>query len=146
MSKTATDHVYEIIVNANPEAVWKSLTDGQETQKYFYNGRVESDWKVGSDYHFYAPDNSVVSQGKVVEIEPHSHLKQTWVPLWIGNETSTVIWNLQPLNGTTLVKLTHTDINDAAFEQAQMHVGWIYVLSNLKSVLETGESLPPIFE
>jgi uncharacterized protein YndB with AHSA1/START domain len=145
MSTTANGHVYETIVNATPEVVWKSITDGKETQKYFFSGRVESDWKVGSDYFYYAPDNSVISQGKVVEIEPKSHLKTTWVPLWLGDQSSTLIWDLQPLGDITLVKLTHTDIDDAAFEQAQLHVGWIYILASLKSVIETGETLPSIF-
>ncbi len=148
MSTNTSDHVYEIIVRTSPESVWKALTDSEETQKYYFHTRVESDWTVGSPYRGYDQQGGVSSEGEIVEIEPQSHLKTTFKPMWIptnGSEPSTVSWDLQPLGPTTLLKLTHAGIDNATFEAAQMGAGWVYVLSSLKSLLETDEALPDIF-
>jgi uncharacterized protein YndB with AHSA1/START domain len=142
---STTSHVYEIIIDATPETVWKAITDGEQTQKYYFDGRVESDWKAGSTYHYYGPDGSVISDGNIVEIEAQSHLKTTWRPAWLGDApASTVIWDVQSVGPVTLLKLTHTDVDDATFEEAQFHVGWIFVISSMKSLLETGKALPSI--
>ncbi|MEO8274540.1 MAG: helix-turn-helix domain-containing protein, partial [Chloroflexota bacterium] len=42
------EHVYSIYINADPERVWRAITDGAETEQYYYGTRVKSDWKVGS--------------------------------------------------------------------------------------------------
>jgi len=142
MIRNETKHTYEILIGSTPENVWKAITDGELTQKYYYGTRVESDWKAGSTFHYYKSDGSVSSDGKILEIEPQSHLKTLWKPVWLGNVSSTVTWDLQPMGETTLLKLTHSDIDDATFEDAEFHVGWIYVLSSMKSLLETGKGLP----
>jgi uncharacterized protein YndB with AHSA1/START domain len=148
MSTNTSNHVYEIIVGGAPESVWKALTDGEVTQKYYFNTRIESDWAVGSVVRHYNQEGALSSEGKILEIEPQSHLKTTFQPLWVpsnGSEPSTLSWDLQPLGPTTLLKLNHAGIDDATFETAEMHVGWIYILSSMKSLLETGEALPSIF-
>jgi len=148
MSTSTADHVYEIIVRSEPEAIWKALTDGEETQKYFFHTRVESDWKVGSPYRSYDQEGGISSDGQIVEIEPQSHLKTTFVPAWLpanDGTPSTLSWDVQSLGAATLLKLTHADIDDATFEEGQMGPGWVYILSSLKSLLETNEALPDLF-
>lgn len=145
MSTNATKHVYEIIIDGSAERVWQALTDGEITQKYFFDTRVEANWKVGSTFHFYNQDGSLSSEGKILEIKPQSHLKTTWKPLWIGDVSSTLTWDIQSLGAMTLLKLEHTDVDDAFFAEGQFHTGWIYVLSNMKSVLEAGKPLPSLF-
>lgn len=141
-----SDHIYETIVLGDADKVWQALTDGAQTQKYFFHTRVESDWKVGSTYRSYDLQGALSTDGEVVAIEPGSHLKTTWKPVWLdGASPSTVSWDIQPLGPATLLKVTHSDIDDATFEAGQMGPGWVYVLSSLKSLLETGEALPDIF-
>src|SRR6266705_2514243 len=110
MSTNTSEHSYEIIVRDSPENVWKALTDGEATQKYYFNTRVESDWAVGSDIRSYDQQGAVSSDGKILEINPQSHLKTTFQPQWIpsnGSQPSTLSWDIQPLGPTTLLKLTH---------------------------------------
>jgi uncharacterized protein YndB with AHSA1/START domain len=148
MSANPSAHVYEIIIGSTPENVWRALTDGEVTQKYYFNTRVESDWTVGSDFRHYDREGGLSSEGKVLAVEPLSHLKTTFEPKWIpsdGNEPSTVAWDLKPLNSSTLLKLTHANIDDATFAEAEMHVGWIYIISSMKSLLETSKALPSIY-
>jgi hypothetical protein len=50
---------------------------------------------------------------------------------------------VQSLGGSsTLVKLTQADMDDATFEGGQIGMGWVFVLSSLKTLLETGTALP----
>jgi uncharacterized protein YndB with AHSA1/START domain len=148
MGNNTAEHVYEIIVRRTPEDVWKALTDGEMTQQYYFNTRVESDWKTGSAFRFYDRDGGLSSEGTVLEVTPQSHLKTTWKPAWLAdNQPSTLAWDVQSLGSSTLLKLTQTDIDEATFESAQMGIGWVFILSSLKSLLETGEALavPEIF-
>lgn len=137
-------HTYEIVIGAPCESVWKAITDGEVTRKYYYNTSIESDWKVGSCFRYCTPDGSVLSEGTIIEAQPQSHLKMSWQASWLGNVSSTLIWDLQPLGSITLLKLTHMDIDDAIFEEALMHQGWIFILSSMKSLLETGKALPAV--
>src|SRR5437588_2056269 len=109
MSTNTSNHAYEIIVRDTPENVWKALTDGEFTQKYYFNTRIESDWAVGSVVRHYNEEGALSSEGKILEIRPQSHLKTTFEPAWLpstGNGPSTLSWDLQPLGSTTLLKLT----------------------------------------
>ncbi len=138
-------HVYEIMIGSTPEKVWQALTDGEFTQKYYFGSRFESDWKSGSSYRAYGPGGDIDSEGDVVTVDSPAHLVTTFKPLWIPDAAvSTTDWEIQAVGPVTLVKLTHSNIDDASFESAQFHSGWIYVLSSLKSLLETGEGLPNI--
>lgn len=146
MSTATSDHVFEIIIRSSPEALWKAITDGEITQKYYFHTRVESDWTVQSAIRYYDQDGDISSSGEVLEIKPDSYLKTTYKPAWLGNETppSVVSWEIRPLKpALTFLKLTHSEVDDVTI--GQMHSGWVYVISNLKSVLETGEALPELF-
>jgi uncharacterized protein YndB with AHSA1/START domain len=143
MSTSTAKHVYESFVRCTPEQAWKAIIDGEQTQKYFFGGRVESNWKAGSAINYIDPSGNPTSSGTILEVEPQTHLKSTWVPGWLdGVQSSVVSWDVQSMGASTMVTLTHTDIDDATFDGAQMGVGWVFVLSSLKSLLETGEALP----
>lgn len=149
MSQNTSTHEYEIVVRSTPEAIWQALTTGEQTQKYYFGCRVESDWRVGSACRYYGPKGSVDLDGEVIEIEPQQRLLTTFKPKWFpqleGSQPSTLAWEIIPMGPASEVKLTHANIDDATFEAGQMHMGWVYCLSSLKSLLETGEGLPDIF-
>ena len=146
MTTTTADHVFEIIIRESPETLWKAITDGEITQKYYFHTRVESTWVVNSSIHYYEQDGALSAGGDILEIKPGSYLKTTYKPVWLGADStpSAVSWEIQSLKpALTLLTLTHSEVDDKTFEQ--MHSGWVYILSNLKSVLETGEPLPELF-
>ncbi|MBV9689942.1 MAG: SRPBCC family protein [Ktedonobacteraceae bacterium] len=148
MSQATTSHVYEIFIRSTPERIWQALTDGDLTQKYYFGCRVESDWKVGSTCNYYGPKGTIDLEGKIVEIEPQQRLVTTFEPKWFPpseEKPSILTWEIQPMQVVSQVKLTHAEIDDASFEAGQLHMGWLYCLSSLKSLLETGEGLPDIF-
>ena len=83
-----TKHVFEIYIKTTPEKLWRALTDGGETVKYFFGSRVESDWQPGSKYEFRGSithkDEGDIPMlgGEVIEAEPPRKLSMTFNPLY----------------------------------------------------------------
>ncbi|GAB4199877.1 MAG: SRPBCC domain-containing protein [Roseiflexaceae bacterium] len=140
------DHTYETIVLSTPEQVWNALTDGELTQQYYFGTRVESDWTKGSPVRYYGYDGQIALDGEILEIEPAQRLVTTFVPNWVpGAGSSQLSWEIQSLGPVSHIKLVHSGIDDATFEAGQMHLGWVFGLASLKSLLENGQALPNIF-
>src|SRR3954466_10579725 len=57
----APDHVYSVLIRADPERIWRAITDGVETERYYYNTRVDSDWTVGGRIVYAYPDGSTAA-------------------------------------------------------------------------------------
>jgi uncharacterized protein YndB with AHSA1/START domain len=156
-----TTQVYRVYIRATPEAIWDAITKPEWTQKYGYRGIVEFDeLRPGGRYRFLAPPEmqamgmpEVVVDGEVLEADPPRRLVQTWHPLWaedIAAETTRVIYDIEEDDGG-VTRLTVTHELEAApvtaaqvgLGEARMHEGgggWPMILSDLKSLLETGES------
>lgn len=142
MSANTIERSYEVVIKSPVTAIWQAITDGTLTQKYFFHTQVRSDWAAGSAITYYNEDGSLSSQGVILAIEPQRLLQATFEPLWLEEkkEPSVVNWEIQSLGETTLLTLTQSKIDSATFEE--MHTGWVFVVSSLKSLLETGEALP----
>ncbi|MBB4688949.1 uncharacterized protein YndB with AHSA1/START domain [Amycolatopsis jiangsuensis] len=135
--------VYVTYIESTPERVWEALTDPEITARYWAH-RNESDWRPGSSWAHVRADDSGVSDvvGEVVEADPPRRLVTTWSdPAGPeGQVPSQVVFDIQPFQGSVRLTVTHTDLAD---EKAHRDVsgGWAVVLSNLKSLLETGKPL-----
>ena len=76
------EHVYSIFINAEPERVWRAITDGDETVQYYYGTRVISDWSVGSRVSYDYPDGTVAADGEVIACDPPTRLEMTFLARW----------------------------------------------------------------
>ena len=76
------DHVYSVYIKAEPERVWRAITDGDETARYYYGTRVASDWTAGAPLAYTYPDGSIAADGIVVEVEPGRRVVMTFHPRW----------------------------------------------------------------
>jgi hypothetical protein len=113
----AETQVYELFIRTTPEKLWQALTDRQVTKKYFFGEEIHSDWKPGSEWYSTSPEGRRDVDGKVLECDP-------------------------PRGEMCKLSVTH-DVTDAP--KTAGHVskdGWQWVLSSLKSLLETGQHLP----
>ena len=142
-----TTRVYQVFIKAPPEQVWQAITDPEWTQRYFYGTRVDYDLRRGGRFLSHAGDDesNILVDGEVLEVDPPRRLVQTWRFLYdpeLAAEGFTeVTWEIDATeNGLT--KLTAIHKLDGAPKTAE-HVeeGWSYVLSSLKTLLETGEPL-----
>ena len=78
------DHVYSVFIKATPDRIWRAITDGVETEQYYYGTRVGSDWSKGSRITYEYPDGSVAADGEVLDIEPGRLVTMSFQARWSG--------------------------------------------------------------
>ena len=141
-------HVEQIFIDATPEQVWEALTDPEFTRQFFFSGRVSSDFTPGARLVYHdARDGSLQIEGIVVEAEPPRRLvldeKYVWAPDVAADPVHREVWEIEPAG--TMCKLT-VSIYEVALDCATMRSilgGLPYIVSGLKTLLETGKPLPP---
>ncbi|MFZ0216413.1 MAG: SRPBCC domain-containing protein, partial [Candidatus Dormiibacterota bacterium] len=107
-----------------------------------------SDYAVGTKLKSWSPDHTALwTDNTVLEFEPPRRFVHTWRSLYdpelASEPESRVIWEVEAVpGGFAKLTLTH-DRLEASPKTAASVRGWSYILSNLKTVLETGEPLPP---
>jgi uncharacterized protein YndB with AHSA1/START domain len=135
-------HVYSIYIQAGADRIWQALTDGDQTVRYFFGGRVENYTVPGGNYQFTGADGKVMVHGAVLEVEPPRKLVTTFVSAWMeeGFET-TVTYQIDPVGDACKLTLVHAGLMPGAKLTEEIQNGWAVILSSLKSMLETGEPL-----
>jgi uncharacterized protein YndB with AHSA1/START domain/DNA-binding transcriptional ArsR family regulator len=138
------EKMFEIYIKTTPERLWEAITDSEARQKYNFGVGVESDWAPGSRYtgaHPMAP--SPLVEGENVEVDPPRRLVQSFNALWSDDVkaegTSRVTWEIQPVGDSCQLIVTHDQLRDGAHDE--LYGGWPMILSGLKTLLETGETL-----
>jgi uncharacterized protein YndB with AHSA1/START domain len=156
-----TTQVYRVYIKATPQAIWDAITKPEWTERYGYGGRADFDLRPGGAYRGYsspaqremgAPEVGV--EGEVIEADPPRRLVQSWHLVMdeeIAAEPHTrLTYDIREGDGG-VCKLTVTHELEAATRHAALLAGemadqgagggWQFVLSDLKSLLETGEPL-----
>ena len=146
-SGTKPRQLYEVYIKASPEKVWQAITNPEFTARYFYGSRVESTFQPKAKITHYSADRSqVVVEGEVIEADPPRRLVHTWRilydPKFATDAASQVTWEIASEDGqvSKLTVIHEFDSEDASFHEVAS--GWSWVVSNLKTLLETGEALP----
>jgi uncharacterized protein YndB with AHSA1/START domain len=159
IESTVTTQAYQVYIKATSEAIWDAITTSEWTQRYGYGGRVDYELRPGGAYRAYATEDmlahgapDVIVVGVVVEADAPRRLVQTWTALFdpqIAAEAATrLTFEVEPAEGG-VTKLTVTHQLEGAPMTAALvggtipgtGGGWSYVLSDLKTLLETGTSL-----
>ncbi len=135
-------HVCTIYINVDKTDVWHALTDGDFTRRYFHATRIESTWQQGADVIYYNPDDSIAVAGKVLEANAPHKLSFTWHvhynPDAFKEKPSRVTFELTEVNGATRLTLIHDEFENGSIVLPSISEGWSAILSNLKTLLETG--------
>jgi uncharacterized protein YndB with AHSA1/START domain/DNA-binding transcriptional ArsR family regulator len=139
--------VYQIIIKATQEQVWQAITTPEFTTRYYYGSTLQTNLSVGSPFSYHMPDGAPIVEGEVVVAEPPTRLVHTYHSLWppMNEDAPTrVTWELKALSaGVTQVTVLHEDFaGETMTYQGLQSGGWTWILSNLKTVLETGEPMP----
>ena len=150
---------YRVYIKATPQEIWDALTRPGWTAKYGYRSPVRYDLRPGGAYRTFASQPmreqgapEVIIEGEVLEADPPHRLAQTWHALF-GPETAAeavtrLTWQIEEGDrGVTTLSLTH-QLNDApmtaelvAGAVSVAGGGWSWILSDLKTLLETGRPL-----
>jgi uncharacterized protein YndB with AHSA1/START domain len=93
------------------------------------------------------PDGSPIVEGEVVLSDPPNRLVHTYHSLWppMDEDAPTkVTWELAPMSANvTRVTVVHEEFQgETATYQGLQSGGWAWILSNMKTLLETGEAMP----
>jgi uncharacterized protein YndB with AHSA1/START domain len=140
-----TYQVYQVFIRATPEAIRHAITDPSFTEQYFYGARIHTTPErrlVGSP-----DDPSLTGEDPVFEYDPPRRLVHGWRSKWnaemAAEEPSRVTWEIEPReDGTCLLTLVHDRLERAPkTAEGVAGPGWMFVLSGLKTLLETGRPL-----
>lgn len=146
MTAQATQ-VYSVFVRTTPEQLWDAITKPEFTSKYFYGSIIESTWEQGATYAGWASDRSQqYVDGEVIEASPPRKLVTTWRALYdpetAAEPFSRVTWEIEPAgDGVTKLTVVHDELEASPKTAENVAGGWSFVLSGLKTLLETGEPL-----
>jgi uncharacterized protein YndB with AHSA1/START domain len=137
--------VYVTYIRTTPEKLWSALTDAQFMKQYWFGNHCESQWTVGSSWKNVYPDGRVADVGEIVEAEPPRRLVIRWQhqdkPELKAEGDSLCTMELEPSGPAVKLSITHTIEHDASKFIAAVSGGWPKVISNLKSLLETGSAV-----
>jgi uncharacterized protein YndB with AHSA1/START domain len=145
MSKST--FVYVTFIRTTPERLWAALTTSEFIRQYWFDMDCETDWKPGSPWKLVYPDGRLADVGVIVEAEPPRRLVIKWRNEWNpefkveGYSLCSFTIETVPDNTTPVVKLSvmHSMEREGSKLIEKVSGGWPLVLSNLKSLLETGE-------
>jgi uncharacterized protein YndB with AHSA1/START domain len=152
--------VHTTYIRTTPEQLWQALTDPAFTRRY-WNASFETDWKAGSTMTWEMRGITIADPEQVVlESEPYRRLSYTWhtfTPELIESlqlsdgvrervateERSKATFELEPAGELVKLTVVHDGLEPGGAVVSLISDGWPRVLSNLKTLLETGETLPP---
>lgn len=156
----ATPKVFEIYIRAPAQAVWDAITSPDWNGRYGYKAPSEYDLKPGGA--FVARSNAqmraygmaeVIIDGEVLEVDAPHRLVQTYRFLFSPETTAEgfnrLTWEVVPTSQDFVrVTLTH-DLNASPVTAGMVTSkfsdqgggGWNWILSDMKSLLETGTNL-----
>jgi uncharacterized protein YndB with AHSA1/START domain len=134
--------MYVTYIRTTPEKLWSALTDPATMEQYWFGMHQDSDWLPGSAWQLVFPDGRIADAGEIVEADPPRRLVIKWrnefKPELKEEGYSRCTMELDP--ATDAVKLTITHVmerSESKFIEA-VSGGWPKILSNIKSLLETG--------
>ena len=166
MTVANTTQVYRVYIRTTPEAVWDAITKPEWTARYGYTGYVDYDLRPGGHYKVrateqfraeaHAQGNSlpeVIIEGEVLEADPPRKLVTTFRMLMDARTAAEPVTRItheikETGNGVCSLTLVH-ELEGASILAPLLAGEWAdqgaggghaWVLSDLKTLLETGKS------
>ncbi len=164
---SGTTQVYRVYIKAPAERIWEAITDPKWNERYGYGAPQYFELRPGGRFHSTAsdamneyhrangmPELDVIVDGEVVEADPPRRLVQTWRllmdPATAAEPFTTLTYEISELPaqpGVHKLTVTH-DVTGApataatvagAQEEFGAGGGWAWILSDLKTLVETGQ-------
>lgn len=141
--ETTMEKIFEIYIRTTPERLWDAITDGELRRKFSFGNRIEGELTTGAPYEMRNGD-VLLGRGTTVEADPPNRLVQTATMLWDeeveAEGETTITWEITRIaEDSCRLVVTHGAMREGAPEQ--LYGGWPMILSGLKTLLETGETL-----
>lgn len=156
----APTFVYTTYIRTTPERLWQALTEPAFTARY-WGATFRTDWKPGSTMAWEQRGTTCDDPAQLVlEAEPNRRLSYSWhtfTPeladsIHLSDEAreriaaeprSKVTFEIEPLGELVKLTVVHDGFEPGSVVASMVSQGWPRILSDLKTLLETGETLPP---
>jgi uncharacterized protein YndB with AHSA1/START domain/DNA-binding transcriptional ArsR family regulator len=153
--------VYTTYIETTPERLWQALTEPAFTERYWAI-TFDSDWMSGSPMTWHTRGLTIAdSEQVVIDSEPYRRLSYTWhtfTPAWsesldltddardrlVVEPRSKVTFEIEPLGEQVKLTVIHDDLEPGGMTGLLVSQGWPRVMANLKTLLETGDTLPDL--
>ena len=132
--------LYQVFIKASPERIWQAITDPDVTEQYFHRARIEC---TADRLVSHGPDGDLWVDGTVLEYDPPRRLVHEWRSLYdpdmADEPPSRVSWEIEPAgDGVCKLTLIHDKLDGSPKTALSVSgAGWMFVLSGLKTVIET---------
>ena len=134
-----------IYIRTTPEKLWQALTTPEFNRQFFYGATQESEWKKGAAWRLMKPGGGVCDSGEVLEIDPPRRLVLKWrnefMPELRAEGYSRMTCEIEKQAASVKLSIVHEMDKPGSKFIDSISEGWPPILSSLKSLLETGESL-----
>jgi uncharacterized protein YndB with AHSA1/START domain len=142
----ATKSIYEVYIRATPERVFEAITSPELTGQYYYGTSAHSDWQPGSRLEYLYPDGRLAAEGTVLEADHPRRVTMTFHALWdeevAADPPVRMTWEIAPAGEMSRLTVTTDDLIPGSATARSFEGGVVYIVSGLKTLLETGEALP----
>lgn len=140
---TESSFAYVTFIRTTPEKLWSALTDVTQMKEYWFGMQINTEWKTGAPWKMVFPDGKVADTGEILELERPRRIRLKWRnefrPELKAEGFAVCTIEIEPYGDAVRLSIMHTiERADSKFIQA-VSGGWPKILSNLKSLLETGQ-------
>jgi uncharacterized protein YndB with AHSA1/START domain len=139
---TKSEFVYATYIKTTPEKLWDALTNREFMKQYWFGTYCESDWKAGSPWKMVHADGQISDAGEILESTPPKRLvikwSNEWKPELKAEGYSRCVFEIEPVEGIVKLTVSHSMDREGTKLIEAVSGGWPKILSNLKSLLETG--------
>jgi uncharacterized protein YndB with AHSA1/START domain len=137
--------LYVTYIRTTPDALWHALTDSDFIPQFWLGVRAEAEWRKGGPWKLVLPDGRVADTGEILEFEPPKRLAIKWknefMPELTAEGWSHCLFELEPAGEAVKLTVTHSASVEKSKLIEAVSGGWPQILSNLKTLLETGKPL-----
>ena len=145
--KAAGTFIYVTYIRTTPAKLWMALTDPEFMKQYWFGTYCESEWKRGASWRMVQPGGQVSDVGEILEAEPEKRLVIKWrnefMPELKAEGYSRCVMEIEQMGEACKLTISHAIEKDQSKFVEAVSGGWPRILSNLKSLLETGEVALP---
>ena len=139
----SSSFVYVTFIRTTPEQLWAALTDPECVKKYWFGVHQDTEWKAGAPWRLVFADGRVADTGEILEVDRPRRIVIKWRnefrPELKEEGYARCTIELEPVEGAVKLTIAHVMDRPASKFIEAVSSGWPRILSNLKSLLETGE-------
>lgn len=139
---TRSTFVYVSYIRTTPQKLWAALTDEEFNRQYWFGCHCRSDWTPGSSWTLLSSEGQILDAGEILEADPPHRLVIRWrhqsKPELKAEGESLCTMQLEPSGSAVKLTITHTSNIETSKLIEAVSGGWPKIISNLKSLLESG--------